>query len=447
MVGTQNPQTISTKQLKLAQRAERYPHDALLTLSHFIDLDWLREAYRRTRKEGAAGVDGQTASQYEMHLDKNLLSLLDRFKSGRYRAPPVKRVYIPKGDGKRVRPIGIPTLEDKVLQRAVVMVLEPIYEQQFEDCSYGFRSGRSAHQALNQLWQQTMSLPRCWLIELDIESFFDQVDRVRLREMLARRVGDGVIRRVIGKWLKAGVLEGTQLSYPDQGTPQGGVISPLLANIYLHEVLDEWFEREVKPRLKGRSFIVRYADDAVLGFAYKEDAERVFAVLAKRFLKYALTLHSHKTQMIPFNRPRPNDCPRGGPGVKRSFNFLGFTLYWGRSRKGQWVVRRKTAKDRLSRALRNINTWCRVYRHAPVMRQHAVLSRKLLGHYAYYGMTGNGRSLSSFRHHVERIWRKWLSRRSQRAKLTWDRFSAFLQRYPLPPVRIVHSVYRHLAIT
>ena len=447
MVGTQDPQAISTKQLKLAQRAERYPHEALLTLSHHIDLDWLREAYGRTRKAGAAGVDGQTAAQYETHLEENLLSLLDRFKSGRYRAPPVKRVYIPKGDGKRVRPIGMPTLEDKVLQRAVVMLLEPIYEEQFEDCSYGFRPGRSAHQALNQLWQQTMSLPGCWLIELDIESFFDRVDRVRLREMLARRVGDGVIRRVIGKWLKAGVMEGTKLSYPDQGTPQGGVISPLLANIYLHEVLDEWFEQEVKPRLKGRSFMVRYADDAVLGFAHKEDAERVFAVLAKRFAKYELTLHSEKTRMIPFNRPHPNDRPRGGPGIKRSFDFLGFTLYWGRSRKGQWVVQRKTAKDRLGRALRNINTWCRRYRHAPVMRQHAVLSRKLLGHYAYYGITGNARSLASFRNQVERIWRKWLLRRSQRAKLTWDRFSAFLRRFPLPSIRIVHSVYRHSAFT
>ena len=264
MAGTLSPQTISTKQLGLAQRAEQYPHEALKTLSHFIDLDWLREAYRRTRKDGAAGVDGQSAAQYEAQLEENLSSLLDRLKSGRYRAPPVKRVYIPKGDGKRVRPIGIPTLEDKVLQRAVVMLLEPIYETQFKDCSFGFRPARSAHLALDQLWQQVMSLPSCWLIELDIESFFDRVDRVKLREMLARRVGDGVIRRVIGKWLKAGVLEGTQLSYPERGTPQGGVISPLLANIYLHEVLDAWFEEEVQPRLKGRSFIVRYADD---GFA------------------------------------------------------------------------------------------------------------------------------------------------------------------------------------
>lgn len=447
MAGTLSPQTISTKQLELAQRAEQYPHEVLLTLSHFIDLDWLREAYRRTRKDGAAGVDGQSAAQYEAQLEENLSSLLDRFKLGRYRAPPVKRVYIPKGNGKRVRPIGIPTLADKVLQRAVVMLLEPIYETQFKDCSFGFRPARSAHLALDRLWQQVMSLPSCWLIELDIESFFDRVDRAKLRQMLARRVGDGVIRRVIGKWLKAGVLEGTQLSYPERGTPQGGVISPLLANIYLHEVLDAWFEEEVQPRLKGRSFIVRYADDAVLGFANKEDAERVYAVLAKRFEKHALTLHPEKTRLLSFTRPRSNDRPRGGPGVRRSFDFLGFTLFWGRSRKGRWVVRRKTAKDRLSRALSNVNTWCRCYRHAPVKGQYAALSRKLRGHYAYYGVTGNGRSLASFRHQVERIWRKWLARRSQRGKLPWDRFSVFLKRFPLPPVRIVHSTYRHSANT
>ena len=302
MAGTQSPETISTRQLELAKRAERFPHEALLTLSHFIDLDWLREAYRRTRKDGAAGVDGQVAAEYEADLEANLSSLLERFKTGRYRAPPVKRAYIPKGDGRRLRPIGIPTLEDKVLQRAVVMLLEPIYDQAFSDCSYGFRPGRSAHQALDELWRQMMSLSTCWLIELDIERFFDHVDRALLREMVARRVGDGVIRRVIGKWLRAGVVEGTELSYPEQGTPQGGVISPLLANIYLDEVLDQWFEQDVKPRLKGRTFMVRYADDAVLAFEREEDAERVFAVLAKRFEKYGLTLHPKKTRLIQIGR-------------------------------------------------------------------------------------------------------------------------------------------------
>ena len=442
MADTPRSQAISTKQLELTKRAQRIADAPLETLAHFIDLDWLREAYRLTRKDGAPGVDGQTAQAYERDLDENLSDLLDRFKSGRYRAPPVKRVYIPKADGKRQRPIGIPTLEDKVLQRAVVMLLEPIYEEQFLDCSYGFRPGRGAHQALEALWRHTMSMPQGYLIELDIESYFERVDHGLLRELLAQRVGDGVIRRVIGKWLKAGVLEGAQLSYPERGTPQGGVISPLLANLYLHEVLDRWFDQDVKPRLKGRSFVVRYADDAILGFEHEADAKRVYAVLAKRFARYALTLHPDKTQLVPFMRPGPNDRPRGGPGHRRSFDFLGFTHYWGRSRQGNWVVKRKTAKDRLSRALRDIKTWCRRNRHAPVSEQHAALSRKLRGHYAYYGITGNARSLARFHRAIERIWRKWLIRRSHHTKLQWARFSVFLKRHPLPPPRVVHSIYR-----
>jgi len=442
MEGTPKPRTVLTKQLELTQRARRVTDTPLRTLAHFIDHDWLREAYRQTRKDGAPGVDHQTAEMYELNLDENLEDLVDRFKSGSYRAPPVKRVYIPKSDGKKQRPIGIPTFEDKVLQRAVVMLLEPIYEEQFLDCSYGFRPWRSAHQALDALWKGIMSMPQCHLIELDIEKFFDRVDRKRLQAMLAQRVGDGVIRRVIGKWLKAGVLEGGQLSYPEGGTPQGGVVSPLLANLYLHEVLDRWFEEDVKPRLRGRAFMVRYADDAVLGFSNEADATQVYAVLAKRFAKYALTLHPEKTQLVLFKRPGPNDRPRGGPGQRRSFDFLGFTHYWGRSRKRIWVVKRKTAKDRLSRSLRDIKAWCRWNRHAPVGWQHATLSRKLRGHYAYYGLTGNSRSLARFHHAVERIWRKWLSRRSQKAAVTWDVFKQFLRRHPLPPPRVVHSMYR-----
>jgi RNA-directed DNA polymerase len=446
MGGAQDPQTISTRQLEIAERAARFSQEALLTLAHYIDLDWLREAYRRTRKDGAAGVDGQTANEYEVNLEENLSSLLERFKSGSYRAPPVKRVYIPKADGRRTRPIGIPTMEDKVLQRAVVMVLEPIYEQQFLDCSYGFRPKRSAHQALEALWKQTMSVPQGWLIELDIESFFDRVDRARLREIVAQRVGDGVIRRVIGKWLQAGVLEGTELSYPEEGTPQGGVISPLLANIYLHEVLDQWFEEEVRPRLKGKAFMVRFADDAVLGFERQEDAERVYEVLPKRFSKYALTLHPEKTRLIAFHRPDPRGRSDQDAKKRSSFDFLGFTWYWGRSRRGAWIVKRKTAKDRFRRALRRLSLWCRWNRHEDLAIQHAALSRKLRGHYAYYGITGNAAQLSRLLHEVERVWRKWLSRRS-RDGLPWDRFKPLLDRFPLPPVRVVQSIYRHSATT
>jgi len=291
------------------------------------------------------------------------------------------------------------------------------------------------------VWRGTMGHPNGWLIELDIESFFDNVDHKILQSLVARRVGDGVVRRIIGKWLNAGVMEEGRLSHPARGTPQGGVISPLLANIYLHEVLDQWFEADVLPRLKSHGFVVRYADDAVLGFAREDDARRVYAVLEKRFAKFGLKLHPEKTRLMEFKRPVITDRPRGGPGNSRSFDFLGFTHYWARTRKGGWAVKRKTAKNRLSRALVAIKQWCRRYRHEPVLWQHAQLSRKLRGHYAYYGITGNGRLLARFRHAVERIWRNWLARRSARAKLLWSRFKAFLKRYPLPPARVVHSTY------
>ena len=339
--------------------------------------------------------------------------LLDRAKSGTYRAPPVRRAHIPKGTGTETRPIGIPTFEDKVLQRAVVMVLEPIYEQDFLDCSYGFRPGRSAHQALEALWQQTMAMGGGWMVEVDIRKFFDTLEQAHLREFLQRRVRDGVLLRLIGKWLNAGVLEGGELSGSGSGTPQGGVISPLLANIYLHYVLDEWFEREVKPRLKGQAFLIRYADDFVMGFSCEEDARRVLEVLPKRFGKYGLTLHPEKTRLVPFERPPHRARPRvQEPEPAGTFDFLGFTHVLGRSRKGNWVVSRKTASSRFSRAVRKIAAWCRKNRHDPIGEQHATLSQKLRGHDGYYGITGNSPMLQRLRYVVTRLWRKWLARRT-----------------------------------
>jgi RNA-directed DNA polymerase len=261
MAGTQRPDPVSTKQQRIAELAQQAPQLGFTSLNHHLDLLWLAEAFQRTRKGAAPGVDGQTADDYGLDLLDNLRSLLDRAKSGTYWAPPVRRVHIPKGTGVETRPLGIPTLEDKVLQRAVVMALEPIYEQDFLDCSYGFRPGRSAHQALAALWQQTMDLGGCWLVEVDIRKFFDTLDHAQLRTLLRQRVRDGVLLRLIDKWLQAGVLEDGELTYPEAGAPQGGVVSPLLANVYLHYVLDVWFAQAVKPCLKGRAFLVRYADD------------------------------------------------------------------------------------------------------------------------------------------------------------------------------------------
>jgi RNA-directed DNA polymerase len=435
MKRTQTLDNVSTKLQRIAELARKAPTMAIRTLAHHIDVEFLRVAYQQTRKDGAAGVDEQTAADYATHLEANLHSLLDRFKSGTYRAPPVRRVEIPKGDGT-TRPLGIPTFEDKVLQRAVAMVLKAVYEQDFLDCSYGFRPGRSAHQALQALWDATMQVGGGWVLEIDIRHFFDSVGHGHLRAILEQRVRDGVIRRTIDKWLNAGVQHDGAIRYPEEGTPQGGVISPLLANVYLHEVLDVWFEQEVRPRLDGSASLIRYADDATMVFAQEADARRVLAVLAKRFAKYGLTLHPEKTKLIDFRRPTGNG---DGPG---SFDVLGFTHFWGRSRKGNWVVQRKTLRSRFGRALQRVAEWCRKARHLPVREQHKTLVAKVRGHYNYFGITGNSRALGRFLHEVKRAWRKWLDRRSNRARMTWQRFRLLVGRYPLPWPRIVHSVYR-----
>ena len=429
---TNSDSTISTKLQRIADLAKRHPELSFTSLAYHIDIDWLKEAYRRTRKDGAPGIDGETGADYGEDLELRLQSLLDRAKSGRYRAPAVRRVYIPKGDGKERRPLGIPTFEDKVLQRAVAMVLEAVYEQDFLPCSHGFRPGRSPRTALRSLWEQTMAMGGCVLVEVDLRKFFDSVDHGQLRTVVSQRVRDGVLTRLIGKWLNAGVLEEGRLWYPEAGTPQGGVISPLLANIYLHEVLDVWFEREVRPRMRGRSFLVRYADDFVVGFAHEDDARRFLAVLAKRFAKYGLTIHPEKTRLVDFRRPdkRPSSAGRGLS--ERSFDFLGFTHHWDRSRRGNWVVRKKTAATRFRRTMRKIHVWCRTHRHWKVREQHAVLSRMLRGHDGYFGVTGNWSSLARLRYAVLHTWLYWLNRRSQRPSLTWARWLRWQQRFPLP---------------
>jgi group II intron reverse transcriptase/maturase len=421
---------------------------AFTSLAHLIDILWLHEAYNRTRKDGAAGVDGQTGKDYESNLEGNLQSLLDRAKSGTYVAPPVRRVHIPKaGSVTETRALGIPTFEDKVLQRAVAMVLETIYEQDFLDCSYGFRPGRSAHQALETLWQRTMKMGGGWIVEVDIRKFFDTIDHGHLRAFLKRRVHDGVLLRLIGKWLNAGVLEDGCVTHPEKGSPQGGVVSPLLSNAFLHYVLDEWFEREVQPRLKGQSFLIRYADDLVMGFSREEDARRVMEVLPKRFEKYGLTLHPEKTRLVPFERP-PDRPERPGPPERTpagTFDLLGFTHYWGRSRNGHWVVKRKTSKGRISRGLKALAQWLRKERHRELADQHRTLSQKLRGHFAYYGITGNADALKRFRRGAIGLWRKWLSRRNRDGPIAWEKMYRLLARYPLPPAIVVHSVYRQAA--
>lgn len=438
MTETKSSTFISPGLQRVAAKAKEHPEWVFTTLAHHIDLDLLREAYRRTRKDGAVGVDGVTAADYERDLETNLQALLDRAKSGTYRAPAVRRVHIPKGDG-RTRPLGIPTFEDKVLQRAVAMVLEALYEQDFLPCSFGFRTGRSAHDALRTLREGVMSLGGGYVVEADIRDCFGTLAHNHLREILSLRMRDGVLIRLIGKWLNAGVLEGGSIVRPESGTPQGGVISPLLANVYLHTVLDVWFETTVKPRLLGRAFLVRYADDFVIVFERRDDAERVYAVLPQRFAKYGLTLHPEKTKLLNFGRPRDG----GAPGEPASFDFLGFTHSWQRSQRGYWVVKQRTAAKRLRRALCAVGEWCRRNRHRPVRAQQATLSRKLRGHCAYFGITGNSAALWLFRAGLLKLWRKWLLRRSASARRPWAWWYAFCARYPLPSAIAIHSELRH----
>jgi RNA-directed DNA polymerase len=420
--------TVSTKLERIAKLAQRMRDKPLTTLAHHIDLSWLREAYRRTRKDGATGVDGQTAEQYAADLEGNLQRLLDRAKSGTYRAPPVRRVYIPKGNGE-MRPLGIPTFEDKVLQRAVAMVLEAVYEQEFLDCSYGFRPKRSAHQALDAFQGEAMRMSGGWVVELDIRKYFDTIDHGKLREVLCRRVRDGVILQLVDKWLNAGVMEDGALSGRESGTPQGGVISPILANIFLHAVLDVWFAKNIQPRSQGRVTLVRYADDAVMLFELEEEARRFMAVLPKRFGVYGLTLHPDKTRLVPFRCP--GGWARRGPNKPGTFDFLGFTLHWGKSLAGKWVVRMRTAADRFRRAIRSVFEWCKANRHAPLETQQKVLGQKLRGHYGYYSRKGNRRRVWDFLYRVVCAWWHWLRHRSQRG-LPPTAMQRLLQRYPLP---------------
>jgi RNA-directed DNA polymerase len=448
MPGTPRSDNVYTKRRRIATLARNCRDMAFTNLAHYIDIEWLHEAYRLTRKDGAVGVDGETAEEYEKNLEANLQDLLNRAKSGTYVAPPVRRVHIPKaGSPNETRPLGIPTFEDKILQRAVLMVLEAVYETDFLDVSYGFRPGRGAHDAIAALWKNAMKLPCNWIVDVDLRKFFDTIDHGHLRELLKRRVRDGVILRLIGKWLNAGVLDDGVLTTSEEGTPQGGVLSPLLANIVLHYVLDEWFEKEVRPRLQGKAFMIRYADDFVIGTTREDDARRVLEVLPKRMSKYGLTVHPEKTRLVRFHPPQTHDSETEDrePSEPTTFDFLGFTHYWGKSRRGAWVVKRQTAKSRLQRALQALSEWCRANLHLPIKEQHQKLTEKLRGHYGYYGIIGNYFSLLSFREEVRRIWRRRLSRRSRDRHTTWAEFLRLEQHYSLPRARVVHGLRSSVA--
>jgi group II intron reverse transcriptase/maturase len=423
--------------LKVAESAREDPRMQFRTLAHLIDERLLDESYERIRPNAAAGVDGVTKAEYGRELAANLRGLRERMKAGQYRHQPVLRVQIPKGGGK-TRPIGLSTVEDKVVQNALTRVLEAIYEQDFLDCSYGFRRERSAHEALRALDAAGVRGELNWVLEADIQSFFDSLDRAKLMEMLQRRIADRAVLRLISKCLHAGVLDGEEYTEPSEGTVQGSSLSPMLGNVYLHDALDVWFAEEVKPNLNGPACLIRYADDFIMGFAREDDARATMEKLTEQLAAYGLTLHPDKTRVLPFARPS-RDQPGGkGPGT---FDFLGFTVYWRKTRGGRWGLGYRTRKARFQRAVAALTEHCRRHRHEPVKEQHAALCRRIRGHFNYFGVNSNGPSLCRLLWHAERAWLKWLRRRSQRSRLTWERYRKMLKRFPLPAPTIRVQVW------
>ena len=430
---------MSTGLRKVAERAKREPAAQFHSLAHLIDEQLLAGAYARLKSDAAVGVDGITKEQYGQGLQSKLRDLHERLKSKSYRHQPILRVHIPKEKKGQTRPIGISATEDKVVQNALREVLEAVYEQTFTDCSYGFRPGRSAHDAVRALTRAVDEGKANWILEFDVMSFFDSVRRTQLMEMLQERVADGSLLRLIGKCLHVGVLDGAVFTEPSEGTVQGSTLSPLLGNVYLHTVLDRWFAEEVRPRLRGKAAFIRFADDGVFGFERQDDAERVQAVLGKRMERFGLTLHPEKTRLLDFRRPSRS---RGEGRSPTTFDFLGFCWYYRRARKGSWTVTCKTRRARLVRAIQRVNGWCRRNRHLPVREQHAQLVRRVQGHINYFGVNGNIICLRRFVYQVERSWHKWLNRRSQRARLDWERFQDLLKSLPLPRARIVVHIWR-----
>jgi len=418
-------------ELQIANRARAYPDEPLTNLHGFIDEALLAECLASLNKKGATGVDRQNWAEYNDQKSWRLPELLETFKNGAYRAPNIRRIYIPKADGRK-RPLGLPTVEDKLLQTAVAKVLTPVYEQIFYESSYGFRAGKSQHQALEELFREASFNGKRYVIDADIAGYFENIDHGKLREFLDLRIKDGVVRRMIDKWLKAGILEDGQLHYPTEGTPQGGVISPLLANIFLHYVLDEWFIEQIQPLLSASSAHIRYADDFLLLFTNRKDAERVMKVLPKRLEKYGLRLHPEKTKLIELgNRQGPT------PGT---LSFLGFTHYMGKSRKGRPVLKRKTSRKKLKMSLRAINEWIKHNRHLPVEEQIRKLNQKLRGHYGYYGITFNSRSIALYYRRVRRLLQKWLNRKGGKKTCNWKWYAEIiLEHHPLAEPRIVHK--------
>jgi len=422
---------------RIRQVAEREKGERFTALYHHIcEPETLRRAYLSLKREAAPGVDGQTWRAYGENLEGNLLDLSARLKRGAYHAKPVRRVYIPKADGRQ-RPIGVTTVEDKIVQRAAVEVLEAVYEADFVGFSYGFRPGRSPHNALDALWVGLMRKKVNWVLDADIRGYFDAIDHGWLVKFIEHRIGDRRVVRLIQKWLKAGVLEDGARTWSETGTPQGGSASPLLANVYLHYVFDLWVQQWRRKQAHGDVIVVRFADDFIVGFEHREDAERFWAALRERFAQFGLELHPEKTRLIEFGRYAAERRARRGEGKPKTFDFLGFTHICSQERDGRFTVKRKTARERMRRKLKEIRAELRRRMHQPVPEVGRWLGAVVRGHTRYYGVPGNSRTIQTFRYRVMWLWRRTASRRSQNGPVTWARVNRWADTW-LPPAKICH---------
>jgi RNA-directed DNA polymerase len=443
---TQGRERVTQALNRVRQAARQRKKEKFTALLHHVTVDALRVAFHALKRKAAPGVDGVTWEDYEVDLEPRLVDLHRRVQRGAYRPQPSRRTYIPKADGKQ-RPLAIAALEDKIVQGATVMVLNAIYEEDFLEFSYGFRPGRGPHDALDALDVGITSRKVSWIVDADIQNCFGSVSREWLIRFLEHRIGDRRIIRLIQKWLRAGILEDGTVTVDDRGTGQGSVISPLLANIYLHYCFDLWAARWRRREATGDMIVVRYADDLVVGFEREDDARRFLDAMRTRFETFALLLHPEKTRLIEFGRFAVTNREKRGLGKPETFNFLGFTFISGKSRKGKFQIHRKTRRDRMRAKLKEVKEQLRRRRHQPIPEQGKWLKQVVTGHFDYYAVPTNSRALSAFRHYVVDLWRRSLRRRSQRDGMTWDRIATLADDW-LPKPRILHPwPNQRLAVT
>ncbi len=424
----------------LSERARKDPKLQFTSLAHLLNAGFLKACYYSLGRDRASGMDGVSWKEYGERLDENLNDLVTRLKAKRYKPLPARRVYIPKDEHSK-RPLGLPALEDKIVQKGIAWILEAIYEQDFLDCSYGFRPKRNCHQALDVVDKTIMKRPIHYVIEADIKGFFDNVSHDWMLRCLEVRIQDPSLLLLIRRFLKAGYVEAGQLVSTEQGTPQGGNLSPIIANIFLHYVLDLWFEKKLKPQMRGVCHLVRYADDFLCLVQYQREAQSIEQALRERFVKFDLQLHPEKTRVIDLRRGLMQKV-KGDQHAAHTFDFLGFTHYGGRSRKGNWMLCRQTSAKKFRKACKALSAWLRQTRCLAKLSQWwPTLQAKLAGHYQYYGISGNVRMIERYHHLAKRLVFKWLNRRSQKASFTWERFQEYLEHYPLPEPRIRHRLY------